>query len=65
MKEAAVIQARVAELKRNLLIIEQRTEEELKKHFRKRDKRLLHFLYKEKSVWEYAIQQLDWVLNQQ
>jgi hypothetical protein len=63
MKDAAAIQARMAELRTNLSIIEQRTEEELKKHFRKRDKRLLHFLYKEKSVWEYGIQQLDWVLN--
>lgn len=38
-------------------------EQELEKHFMKRDKRLLLFLHKEKSIWEFALLQMQWLLD--
>jgi hypothetical protein len=46
------------------MIIEETLAKELKKPFASRDKVLLNFLYKEKSVYEFAHAQLAWSLEE-
>jgi hypothetical protein len=64
MKSEIEIFTRINELKANILIIEKRTREELEKNYRERDDRLLNFLDKERSVWEYALKQIEWVFQE-
>ena len=63
MKCETEIINRMEELHKNLGLIEEKLKEELGKHFSKRNTRLLWFLDKEKSVWESALQQLQWTLS--
>lgn len=63
MKTEKEILFRIEELNVNLSIVQQKMDKELEKHYKKRDKRLLLFLYKEKSVWEFALVQLNWLLS--
>ena len=65
MRSESEIIARINELKANLQLIDDRLQEEMSIHFRKRDYRLLRFLYKEKSVWEFTLAQMEWLLSDQ
>ncbi len=63
MKCETEIIDRIEELHNNLQLIEEKLKVEMGKHFSKRNTRLLWFLDKEKSVWEFALQQLQWTLS--
>jgi hypothetical protein len=63
MKSEKEILLRIETFQVNLAMVQQKMGKELEKHYKKRDKRLLLFLYKEKSVWEFAIEQLHWLMS--
>ncbi|GAA0553891.1 hypothetical protein [Chitinophaga japonensis] len=63
MRNEAEVIARITELKANLLIVEERIQEELKSHHSKWNFRLLGFLKKEKEIWEFALGQLEWLTS--
>jgi hypothetical protein len=63
MRNEYEIMAKINELRSNVQLVEERMQEELALHYRKRDYRLLRFLYKEKSVWEFALSQMEWLLS--
>jgi len=63
MKYATEISTRIMELKEKIRVIEEERNKELKKPFDKRNIRLLSFLYKEYSVYEFSMSQLEWVLS--
>ncbi|RBL88149.1 hypothetical protein [Chitinophaga flava] len=62
-KESEVI-ARIAEFSDRLLHVEACISEELTQHYEKRNKSLLLFLHKEKCVWQFAIEQMKWLLEE-
>jgi hypothetical protein len=57
------ISLRLLELNKTLQLLKDRMKEELGKPFGKRDRRLLQFIHKESSVYEFAVAQLEWVLS--
>ena len=63
MKTEYEINERMQELTKKLLLIENSIQAELKKPHQKRDPRLLWFLDKEKSVWEFGLAQMAWMLS--
>ncbi|WP_367867917.1 hypothetical protein [Pedobacter sp. WC2423] len=63
MRTEHEIRSKIEEFTINLSIIKLKMEQELEKHFMKRDKRLLLFLHKEKSIWEFALLQMQWLLD--
>ncbi|MBB6112610.1 hypothetical protein SAMN05421821_12077 [Mucilaginibacter lappiensis] len=63
MRTENEIRSKIEEFNINLAIIQSKMEKELEKHFMKRDKHLLLFLHKEKSIWEFALVQLHWLLS--
>lgn len=65
MRKESEILSKMNDFNENLLIIEERINEELKKHYSKRDKNLLLFLNKERCVWEFAIEQMEWLLEKE
>lgn len=54
---------KLEELRCHLAIILDRANEEMAKPYLNRDQRLLRFLNKEKSVWEFSLLQLKWLLG--
>lgn len=63
MRTEHEVRSKIEEFTVNLSIIKLKMEQELEKHFMKRDKRLLLFLHKEKSIWEFALLQMQWLLD--
>ena len=63
MRTEHEVRSKIEEFNVNLSIIKLKMEQELEKHFMKRDKRLLLFLHKEKSIWEFALLQMQWLLD--
>lgn len=63
MKSIGEINARISELKKSIEQLDAKQQEELKKHYKKRDRRLLLFLNEERKVYTYALTQLEWLLN--
>lgn len=63
MRTAAEIIAKMEGFNQSLSLVEERINEELQKHYDKRDKGLLLFLNKERCVWQFAIEQMKWLLE--
>ncbi|SEW42762.1 hypothetical protein SAMN05428988_5398 [Chitinophaga sp. YR573] len=64
MRKESEIISKIEGFNTNLLIIEERINEELQKHYEKRNKALLLFLNKERCVWEFAVEQMKWMLEE-
>ena len=62
MKDIHEILGRLEELKARLAMVEAERETELKKPFKDTDYKLLRFLHKERDVYLFSLQQLEWVL---
>jgi hypothetical protein len=62
MQNETDISLKIEELKERIVLLRKKKEEELKKPTDKRDRRLLIFLHKESSIYEFAVSQLEWVL---
>lgn len=65
MKTRPEIEARLAQINDKLRAIDTAMQHEMHKVFTARDKVLLTFLYKEKSVYAFAQAQLAWVLEEE
>lgn len=63
MKSVIDITARISELKKTIEQLDAKQQLELKKHYKKRDRRLLLFLNEERKVYSYAVSQLEWSLS--
>lgn len=64
MKSVDAIHARVQRLQERISLLEQKYEEEMKKHHKQRDTKLMRFLLEEQSVYRFALSQLTWVVGQ-
>lgn len=64
MKTETDIQLRMEEIRRNLSIIEEKAQIEMAKYAGDISVRHIHFLFQEKKVWEYALDQLKWILEE-
>lgn len=63
MRSEAEIHTRTEEIRSNLARILEKTTEEIEKPYNERDYRLLKFLNRERNVWEFALQQMEWLLT--
>jgi hypothetical protein len=63
MRNQLEITEKITELKNHLSFIGQAQARELEKDMKQRNLNLLHFLYKEKSVYESVLSALEWVLT--
>jgi hypothetical protein len=63
MKDELDIIKRIEELRDTMKMLENKKVDELKKSFKDRDYRLLRFLHKEYSVYDFAVSQLEWVFT--
>jgi len=63
MRSNAEIEDRMADLRNTVSLLNSKKEQEIEKPFGQRDYRLLVFLNKETSVYEFAISQLEWLLK--
>jgi hypothetical protein len=64
MKSADAIHERIQRLQERISLLEQKYEEEMKKHHKQRDTKLMRFLLEEQSVYRFALSQLTWVVGQ-
>ncbi len=63
MKEEKDIFTKIEEFKENILRIEEGKQKELQRDINKRNVRILSFYNRERSVYEFAIDQLEWLLT--
>lgn len=63
MRSETEIHTRTEEIRSNLARILEKTTEEIEKPYNERDYRLLKFLNRERNVWEFALQQMEWLLT--
>ena len=63
MRSNAEIEDRMADLRNTVSLLNSKKEQEFEKPFGQRDYRLLVFLNKETSVYEFALSQLEWALK--
>ncbi|NLR57658.1 hypothetical protein HGH93_06085 [Chitinophaga polysaccharea] len=64
MRTEADIRQRMAEIRGNLSIIEEKAKIEMAQYVGDISIRKIHFLFQEKKVWEYALNQLEWILEE-
>ncbi|MBO9201554.1 MULTISPECIES: hypothetical protein [Niastella] len=62
MRQETEILEKIEELRTNLNNIVEKADAEMTKPYAKRDLRLLRFLNREKNVWQFALQQMEWLL---
>ena len=63
MRSNAEIEDRMADLRNTVSHLNSKKEQEFEKPFGQRDYRLLVFLNKETSAYEFALSQLEWLLK--
>lgn len=63
MRTEAEITEQMDSIRERMTVLQRKTEEEMQKKFEERDYRLLRFLNKEYSVYEYALNQMEWILR--
>jgi hypothetical protein len=64
MKNELQIVKRIDELRSDLTLLEKTKSDEMGKRFNQRDYRLLKFISKERDRYQFAIDQLEWMLNE-
>lgn len=64
MKTKTDIQNRIEEIRRNLSIIEEKAKFEMAQYVGDISIRKIRFLFQERKVWEYALTQLEWILEE-
>lgn len=65
MRSETEVQVRIEEFRNNLNIVLEKAKAEMDKPYITRDYTSLKFLNREKNVWEFALQQMEWVLAQE
>jgi|GEM_PF-3647104 len=63
MRNEYEIELKEGEIQQRLSRVLHGMEEEMQKPHRERNFRLLHFLDREKNVWEFALAQINWILG--
>ena len=63
MRTEFEINERMQEISKNLLLIEERIQAELKGDYKKRLPRTMWFLDKEREVWRFALSEMNWILS--